>query len=190
MNRPNVVRRRRERGFSFIEVLLVVAIIGVTAAIAVLVTPFARLAAQADSSAAALQSVLQTSREQAISQRRTIRVSFVDPNQVVIERVNVPGPGTTVLNTYILEAGVGFRLFDDVPDTPDAFGNDAATTFGGATTTSFTSEGEFVDENGDPVNGSVFIGRESEPLTLRAVTVFGATALIREWRWNGVQWND
>ena len=77
-----------------------------------------------------------------------------------------------------------------MPDTPDAFGNDTATTFAGATTVAFTSEGEFVDEGGDPVNGSVFIGREAEPLTMRAVTIFGSTALIREWRWNGAQWND
>ena len=65
-----------------------------------------------------------------------------------------------------------------------------ATWFGGALTVSYTSEGEFVDENGDPANGSVFIGRNNEPLSARAVTIFGPTALVREWHWNGVQWND
>lgn len=181
---------RRHAGFSLIEMLFVLAIIGTVSTIAIIVMPFARATAAADSSVAALSSVLRTAREQAISQRRNIRVTFTDPNQVVIERVEVPGPGTTVLNTITLDNLSAYRQFDGVPDTPDAFGNTTSAWFGGATTIAFTSEGEFVDENGDPINGSVFIGREDEPLSARAVTVFGPTALVREWRWNGVIWTN
>jgi hypothetical protein len=54
----------------------------------------------------------------------------------------------------------------------------------------FTSEGAFVDQNGDPVNGTVFLGRGIDPMTARAVTIFGPTALIRQWRWNSRVWTD
>jgi prepilin-type N-terminal cleavage/methylation domain-containing protein len=185
-----VVRSPREHGYTLVEVLMVTGLIAVLSAIAVLVMPFAQAAARADASSAGLVSVLRMAREQAISQRRAFSVTFTDPNQVVIQRVDLPGEAATPPTTYTLDAGVEFRLFTAVPDTPDAFGNTAATWFGGALTVSYTSEGEFVDENGDPANGSVFIGRNNEPLSARAVTIFGPTALVREWHWNGVQWND
>jgi hypothetical protein len=40
------------------------------------------------------------------------------------------------------------------------------------------------------VNGTVFVGKAGDELSARAITVFGPTALIREWRWDGRQWID
>ena len=177
-------------GFTLIEMMVVAGLIAVMSAITVMVMPTALLYARADSSGAQVVSVLRVAREQAIAQRRNVRVAFIAPNQIVISRVEVPGPGATILNTVWLEGAAGFRLFGGVPDTPDAFGNAAAWSFGGAATIAFTSSGEFVDQNGDPVNGTVFIGRENEPLSARAVSVFGPTALVREWRWNGMRWTN
>jgi hypothetical protein len=79
-------------------------------------------------------------------------------------------------------------LFPGIPDTPDAFGNASASAFGLANTIAFTSEGWLVDQNGDPVNGTAFLGKPNLPLSARAVSIFGPTALIREWRWSGSQW--
>ena len=177
-------------GFNLVEVIVVVGLIGLMSAITVMVMPIALLSARADSGAAQVVSVLRVAREQAIAQRRNVRVAFNAPNQIVVSRVEVPGPGTSVLNTVWLEGGATFRVFGGVPDTPDAFGNATASSFGGATTIAFTSSGEFVDQNGDPVNGTVFIGRENEPLSARAVSIFGPTALVRERRWNGTQWTN
>jgi type II secretory pathway pseudopilin PulG len=177
-----------ESGFTLTELLVVGGLIGVLAGVSVMMTPRAILSARSDSGAARVVSVLRTAREQSIAQRRTIRVTFTPPNQIVISRVEVPGPGTTVINTVRIEDGMEFRLFTGIPDTPDAFGNTTATAFGLATTVAFTSEGWFVDQNGDPVNGTAFLGRASQPQSARAVTIFGPTALIREWRWNGSQW--
>jgi prepilin-type N-terminal cleavage/methylation domain-containing protein len=177
-------------GYTLVEVLVVLGVIAVLSAITVLVMPIALLSGRADSGAAGIVSVLRVAREQAIAQRRTVRVAFNGPNQIVISRVEVPGPGTTPINTVWLEGGMTFRVFGGVPDTPDAFGNGAAASFDGADTIAFTSMGEFVDQNGDPVNGTVFIGREHEPLSARAVSVFGPTALVREWRWNGARWTN
>ena len=76
-----------------------------------------------------------------------------------------------------------------MPDTPDGFAAGAGgIEFTGAEPWSFTSEGTLVDVNGDVVNGTVFLGIPDQPATGRAVTLFGATAYLREWRWNGRGW--
>jgi hypothetical protein len=54
----------------------------------------------------------------------------------------------------------------------------------------FTSEGSFVDANGDPLNGTLFIGNPDIPDSARAITVFGPSALLRVWRWNGNSWAE
>jgi prepilin-type N-terminal cleavage/methylation domain-containing protein len=180
----------RTSGFTLAEMMVVLGLIAVMSAVAVMVMPAALRSATADSAATRVASVLRTAREQAISQRRNIRVTFTAPNQVVVTRINVPATSTTTLGTTVLEAGTAFQLFAGLPDTPDAFGSASATAFGTATTVMFTSEGTFVDQNGDPVNGTVFLGRGVESLSARAVTIFGPTALIRQWRWNGGRWTN
>jgi hypothetical protein len=52
----------------------------------------------------------------------------------------------------------------------------------------FTSEGTLVDVNGDPVNGTVFLATGTDVLTARAVTIFGATGLVKVWKWDGRRW--
>jgi len=192
---PTARRRRcfgdaaaRSAGFSMIELLVVVGVIGVAAAITVMVTPTALRITRSDSGLSRVVATLRTAREQAISQRRNIRVAFINNNQIVVTRVNVPGPSTTVINTVYLEDGITFQRYTGLPDTPDAFGSGSAVSFGTATTVAFTSEGSFVDQNGDPVNGTVMLGRYDDPTTARAVTLFGPTALIRQWRWSGARW--
>jgi prepilin-type N-terminal cleavage/methylation domain-containing protein len=180
----------RRSGFTLAEMMVVLGLIAVMSAVAVMVMPTALRSATADSAATRVASVLRTAREQAISQRRNIRVTFTAPNQIVVTRINVPATSTTTLGTTVLEAGTAFQLFAGLPDTPDAFGNASATAFGTSTTVMFTSEGTFVDQNGDPVNGTVFLGRGIESLSARAVTIFGPTALIRQWRWNGGRWTN
>jgi prepilin-type N-terminal cleavage/methylation domain-containing protein len=177
-------------GFTLIELMVVVGLIGVMSAVAIMVAPSALRSAKADSGGAHVMAALRTAREQAIAQRRNVRVTFTAPNVVTATRVEVPGPATTVLGTTYLEDGVRFLQFVGIPDTPDAFGNGSATSFGTATSYFFTSEGTFVDQNGDSVNGTVFLGRVNDPLSARAVSLFGPTALIRLWRWDGRQWTN
>jgi Tfp pilus assembly protein FimT len=175
-------------GYTVIEALVVAGLIGVLAAVGAMVMPTALKAAKADGGLGQVSNILRVAREQAISQRRNMIVAFNTPNQIVVSRVEVPGPGTTVLDMIYLENAVTFKLFNNLPDTPDAFGNVSATYFGTATSLQFSSLGTFMDQNGFPLNGSVFVGRGTDTLSARAVTIFGPTALIREWRWNGLQW--
>ncbi|MDO8835218.1 MAG: GspH/FimT family pseudopilin [Vicinamibacterales bacterium] len=179
---------RSASGFTVTELVATAGIIATMAAMATMVMPGALTSARADGGSARLISELRVAREQAITQRRTVQVLFTAPNRLVVRRVEVPGPGTTVLSDIVLEEGMTFLLFSGVPDTPDAFGRASATSFGTATRMAFTSEGSFVDQNGDPVNGTVFLGRPNQPTSARAITVFGPTALVRNWRWNGSGW--
>jgi len=175
-------------GFTLLEVLVTIGIIIVLSGITVAVMPVALISARADSSAATVVAVMRVAREEAISQRRNMQVVFTAPNKITVSRIEVPGPGTTLVREAFLGSNYSFLLFTGVPDTPDAFGRTTATTFTGATSLLFTSSGEFVDQSGDPVNGTVFIGRSGETLSARAITIFGPTALIRQWRWAGSVW--
>jgi len=185
---------RQRAGFTLIELMVVLGIIGVMAAAAVMVMPGALRSASADSDIARVTAALRTAREQAISQRRLVLVTFTDPSRIVISVFNAAGTIATPLNAVDLDQGVSFRVFAGVPDTPDAFAAAAfpavAVSFGGASSFRFSSEGICVNQFGDTVNGTVFVGRVGQPQSARAVSVFGPTALVRQWRWNGNQWTN
>ena len=183
-------RRCAEAGFTLTELVIVAGIMATVLATTVMVMPGALRSARADSGASQLVAVLRLAREQAIAQRRNVQVVFTAPNRVSVWRVEVPGPGTTLLSDTRLEGGGAYQKINGLPDTPDAFGGAAAVSFSGAATVSFASDGEFVNQVGDPVNGTVFLSTQNEPISARAVTVFGPTALIREWHWNGARWSN
>ncbi len=52
----------------------------------------------------------------------------------------------------------------------------------------FTADGTLTDQSGNSVNGTVFLGQAGTPMTARALTVFGPTATLRSYRWNGSSW--
>ena len=60
--------------------------------------------------------------------------------------------------------------------------------FSGAQPVMFTSDGSLIDAAGDITNGSLFFGIPEQPLSARAVTVFGITGMLRTWTWGGAQW--
>lgn len=132
---------------------------------------------------------LKLARETAINQRRSIEVRFTLPNFVSVVRRDIP-EGETVVSTTVLEHQTNFFVFDDMPDTPDGFGRTDAIDFSGAEAVMFNAEGQLVDEVGNIINGTVFIGRPLAPMTARALTVFGPTSAIRTYRWNGSAWRN
>lgn len=187
--------RRSQAGFTLLEVLITAAIVSTLLATAVLVMPGALSAAKADSGTARLATLLRTAREQAISERRNVEIRFFVPDRAEAWRVEIDDDGDRVGETLVQQVVFGERMelqrFAEMPDTPDGFA--AApdpVVFTGAAPWCFTSEGTLVDANGDVVNGSVFIGQPFEPLTGRAITLFGPTALLREWQWDGRAWTE
>jgi hypothetical protein len=122
-----------------------------------------------------------------MDQRRSFVVTFIAPNEIKVVR-NELGGGTTLIADTFLPYGATFQVLTSLPDTPDGFGNTAAVTFA-LSKANFVSDGTVTDGNSAVNNGSIFIAIDTNTMTARAVTVIGATARIRGYRYNGSAWN-
>jgi Tfp pilus assembly protein FimT len=181
-NRPH-----EEAGFSLIEASTVMLFIFIVSGFAILNLNGVMPGMRANAAATQTLAQLRSGREQAIAQRRNIELRFTGTNQIQLVRYNVPS-GTTVLSTTTLEGRNEFRLFGGVSDTPDAFGNGSAVSFGGPGPWLFLSNGILVDSGANPINGTVFLGQADHPETARAVTILGATGRVRDYKWTGTAW--
>lgn len=182
-------RAGNDAGFSTLE-LLAVLVIGICVASITLGGFTTALdTVRGDASMNKVMWQLKLARETAINQRRSVEVRFTPPNFLSVVRLDIP-EGETVISTAVLEHQTNFFLFDGMPDTPDTFGRENAIDFGGAEAVVFNSDGQVVDEEGDIINGTIFIGRPGAPMTARALSVFGPTSTIRMYRWNGSAWRN
>lgn len=183
---------RDERGFSLLELMVVVGILGTLAAISIMVSPAFMKHVKAESGIGQAVDALRVGRETAISQRRNVKIEFLGLNaiQTVRQDIGTNGAvtGTTVLATVELENNMRFQLQTGIPDTPDGFGNGTAISFGTSPERMFTSEGTLVNQQGDVMNGTLFLSIQGDPSSSRAISIFGPTALVRVWRWDGRQW--
>jgi hypothetical protein len=152
---------------------------------------------RADGSTQIVVNTLRLARDRAIGERRNMEVIFVPPNkiQVVREEIAVPAVPNTTIMTVTLENDQRFIYFTATGDTPDLFGlTNKPLAFGPVAgpvpLVMFTSEGTLVNTAGDPINGTVFLGTGSDVISARAITVFGPTALVRAWKWDGKKWAE
>jgi Tfp pilus assembly protein FimT len=185
-------RHNSEQGFSLLEMIVVVGVTMIGLAMAVIQTSSLLPNLKANSAMDQLSSQLRAARDTAMTQRRQVEVQFVGNNQLTVTVVEPVGvsPATTIT----LGGGAQFMLFAGLPDTPMAFGNQAATYFGGVSGgpvgMQFMTTGALVDANGNPISGTVFLGIPGPTTTPRAVTVLGATGRIREYHWDGKVWQE
>jgi prepilin-type N-terminal cleavage/methylation domain-containing protein len=183
--------RPAQQGFTLVELMMVIAVLGTLVGMAVMVSPSFVRTARADAGLAQALDVLRSAREMAISQRRNVLVEFTGVDVIRTTRIEIPA-AQTPLRTVQLENRMRFLKESGVPDTPDKFGipDNSAVAFGTPAPTQllFTSEGTLVDQNGNIVNGTVFFSIPGQTNSARAISVFGATALIRVWRWDGHDW--
>jgi prepilin-type N-terminal cleavage/methylation domain-containing protein len=185
MSRP---RLDTERGFSLVEVVTVVAITGVLIGMAVIQMEAARPSIRGDSGMRAVLGQIHMARERAITERRFMRIVFTPATLIEVVREEVPGPGTTTVSSTVLEGSVELRHLDDLPDTPDHFHGTGAVNFGLAQVVKFTPDGQLVDENGNQVNGTIFLALPGEWRSARGITILGSTGRIRAYRWDGANW--
>jgi type II secretory pathway pseudopilin PulG len=178
-----------QAGVSFVEVVVSVAIILTLGAAAFIVMPGFVKTARADGASQAAVNSLRVARERALGERRNFEVRFTGSKRIEIYRREVPSNANTEVMNLYLENDQQWYRFPGLPDTPDAFGvGSGPINFGGSAELWFTSEGTFVDQSGDVLNGTVIFGNPSDKTTARAITIFGATGLLRVWKWNGRQW--
>jgi prepilin-type N-terminal cleavage/methylation domain-containing protein len=174
-------------GFSLVELLLVILILGTLSGMAVVQVQAAMTMARADSVASQVAAALRIARDASVAQRRTVDIVFVAPNRINLIRNDRP-VGTTQIGSVFLENGGRFQLENGVPDTPDGFGRAAALDFDGAATIRFQPDGTLTDGASIPLNGTVYVGLPNQPLSQRAVTVTGTTGRSQPYRWTGARW--
>ena len=200
-----------ERGFSFLELVVVVGIITILAAFAVISTTSSTFNSRANAATDSVITQLRVARQMAISMRRNVLVQITAPNQIQLTVETLPGenPATPIAPVYLndnAQGGAQFYLFQGLPDTPMNFGNSQAISFapasGGAAGLSvmFSTSGTLVGStltsgfatvgNNNPVNATLFIGLPGHQNTARAVTVLGATGRVRSYYWTGSSWQE
>ncbi len=192
IRRVKVPKRMRRsafcnRGFSVLELLLTIAIAATLAGVSILIANQVFPTLRSDSAIQLLQSQLLQTRENAMDQRRNFTVTFIAPNEFQIVRQELGG-STTQIADYFLPNGATYQVLAGVPDTPDGLGNAQPITFA-QNKIKFVSDGTVQDGNGNLNNGTIFIAIGSNPMTARTVTVMGATARIRAYRYDGGKWN-
>ena len=184
---------RKQEGFSAIETLVVIAIISVVLAMALIKWMTILPNAKANSAMDQLLYRLRSAREQAIAHRHAVQVQFVGSNQLTVSEIWLVGTPPPAV-TYTFEGGAQYMLMPGVPDTPMGFGNSAAVYFenlsGGPPVMEFSTTGAFIDGGNTFVNGTVFLGMPGVTQSARAVTVLGATGRVREYHYDGNQWQE
>src|SRR6266576_1418407 len=123
------------------------------------------------------------------------QVQFVGTNQLTVTEIWLVGTAP-LPTTVTFEGGAQYTVFSTVPDLPAPynFGNTGPIYFGGSSspppTMKFSTTGAFIDGGNTLVNGTVFMGIPGKPSTARAISVLGATGRVREYHWDGTQWQE
>jgi prepilin-type N-terminal cleavage/methylation domain-containing protein len=186
---------RPQRGFSLLEILTGLAIISIVLAMGMLNYSTILPNYKANSAMDQLLYQLRSARERAISHRREVQVQFGGTNQFTVTELWLVGtapPATTVS----FEGGAQYIVFSTIPDLPAPFnfGNTAPVYFGGVSggppIMKFSTTGSFIDGGNTLVNGTVFMGLPGKPSTARAISILGATGRVREYHWDGTQWQE
>jgi len=205
---------RRMRGFSLLEMTVVVLITMVLLGITFVTTQPLLKQAHVNSGYDTTMMALRNYRSRAITERKRYIVAFTAPGTITISSwgVGTPvAPAPVVVSTLTLPSDVQFMVQAGIPSTaptvPDGFGIGAIPIdfgqglgVGSLNYVMFMPDGTSQDMSnpgggsGNLNSGVIYLGRNNELLSMRAITVFGATGRIRGWRLmnggGGPQWTQ
>lgn len=178
---------RSERGYSLVEVLVVASLSMVLMAMTVVQIRASRATLVADNAMRHVMGEMARARDMAIQQRRNVRITFLNGNQIRLRRMEIPA-GMTELRFTTLEGNLQFALPAGTPDTSDGFGAGSPLDFDGDGTVIFNSDGMLVDSTGTVINGTIFLAAPNDPYATRAVTILGSTGRVRGFRRMNATW--
>jgi type II secretory pathway pseudopilin PulG len=189
-------RRHRDsaRGASMVEVLFSMLVMGIIMGMCLVAMQPAVQQFRANEGMNIVMSEMRLARQMSVAQRRDIQVQFVAPNEIKLTLIGVVN-GNQLINDMVLPPTVVYMTFPTESDSPDGFGDAAPVYFAGLpygpATMMFQSDGTFVNGNGTPINGTVFLGVISNPpipTTARAITILGTTGQVRTYKGTGTGW--
>jgi prepilin-type N-terminal cleavage/methylation domain-containing protein len=186
------MRSHNRHGFSIIEMMIVLAVLMVMAAIGFISLQPALQAAHVSNAYNTTLSAIRQARDFAISERQQYSVTFSNaavPNTITITQTG----NNNILVTYQLPTDVTFTVLAGMPTAtnavPDGFGTGASAidfdqgiASGARNIIFFMPDGTGQDVNGNLNNGVIYIANSTELYTSRAITVWGATGRVRGWR--------
>ncbi|HEY6305248.1 MAG TPA: prepilin-type N-terminal cleavage/methylation domain-containing protein [Candidatus Angelobacter sp.] len=204
MSRTN----RADAGFSLVELLIVIAISMIMAAVAITQIGPALRTARVDTAASYVLNEMRHTRERAVDERRQYQITFVTNSASPFATINVFQGNINALavppvlvftlnydginNSITLPYDLQFLAPNPAPPVaPDAqfCGQGSAIDFtvtnapcGSSTTLTFNPDGSITDLAGNPANGVIYMGRTADPFATRAVSFFGATGRTKLWR--------
>jgi prepilin-type N-terminal cleavage/methylation domain-containing protein len=192
--RKDGIVSHKARGFSLLETMVVVAITLIAACISfITLQPTLK---QAHANAAVNESFMwmRQYRQRAIDERKRYIITFTAPQTIQISRWDFAlpvSPAPVVLYTETLPPDVSFQVLAGVPGgaTPDAFGTAARAIdfgqgigLGGLNYVVFMPDGSVQDLVGNLNSGVIYMGRNADLYSSRAITVYGATGRLRGWQ--------
>lgn len=195
---------RKQAGFSMLELLIVIAIIAVLAAVAIFNLPTALRAMRVNNGYQTLLTQMRMARESAVAKRTIFYLTFDNPAQNIRLTQRTAGVDQ-VISTVPLPYDIQFTVVPGMPNTgattPDNFGTgataidlDIGNNGGVVNQIFFYPDGSARDNLGRVDSGVIYICRAGDLMSCRAVSIYGATGRIRGWQLTrnpagGVQWN-
>lgn len=193
--------QRPQRGFSMVELLVVVTIILILVAAALITMVPTVQNSRANAGMELVLGEMRRAHERAIDERRIYRMTFVAPNQILLEVGQVANVASTITGTtpaftqaqqpLILPDGIRFMCVGGIPTgattVPDGLGSGAnAIDFdlangGGGTQIYFQPDGRALDGANRMNDGVVYIAQPGNLYSSRAVTLFGSTGRSKGW---------
>ena len=184
----------KARGFSLLETMVVVAITLIAASISFMTLQPTLQRAHANTAVNESFMWMRQYRQRAIDERKRYIVTFNAPRTIQISRWDFAlpvSPAPVLLYTEQLPLDVSFQVAAGVPSgaTPDSFGTAAQAIdfgqgigLGGLNYVVFMPDGSAQDLVGNLNNGVIYMARNGDLYSSRAITIFGATGRLRGWQ--------
>jgi len=190
----------RMRGFTLLEMLVAVSVFLIVSVITFSTLAPAIKDARVNGSYSQVLEEMRTARELAIENRKTFLLTFnpaglpVGRHGMQINQLNAGAVGAIYQQVpIVLPSDVHFQVLPGLPNTnatvPDSMGTggtaiqfDIGVNGGAPNQIYFFPDGSARDINNNINNGIVYVARDNDVYSSRAVTLYGAAGRVRGWR--------